>query len=77
MANAGSPNGLGTTEEIIIQQLSGDTDDTHRRHIIEADAIPIGEMNNRNKGNDIAEIGIKIFIFQSKKKDMEQSCFQC
>lgn len=68
MAHAGFPNGLGTTEEIIIGQLLGDTDETHRRLIIEVDAIPIGEMNYRNKGNDIAEIGIKICDFSIQEK---------
>lgn len=68
MAHAGFPNGLGTSEEVIIQQLSGDTDETHRRLIIEVGEVPVGEMNYRNKGNDIAEIGIKICDFSKQEK---------
>ena len=68
MAHAGFPNGLGISEEIIITKLSGDTDETHRRLIIEANDIPIGEMNYRNKGNAIAEIGIKICDFSEQER---------
>jgi RimJ/RimL family protein N-acetyltransferase len=68
MAHAGFPKGLGTSEEVIIQQLSGDTDEIHRRLIIEVDEVPIGEMNYRNKGNAIAEIGIKICDFSKQEK---------
>ncbi len=68
MAHAGFPNGLGTSEEIILQQLSGDTDETRRRLIIEVDGIPTGEMSYRNKGNGIAEIGIKICDFSKQEK---------
>lgn len=68
MAHAGFPNGLGTSEEIIVQQLSCDTDEIHRRLIIEVDGQPTGEMNYRNKGNNIAEIGIKICDFSKQEK---------
>jgi len=60
MAHAGFPNGLGETPDRICASLAEDSDETHRRHIIEIDGRPIGEMNYRNKGNRIAEIGIKI-----------------
>lgn len=60
MAHAGFPNGLGTTAETIAASLATDTDDTRRRHIIEENGVPIGEMNYRNAGNGTAEIGIKI-----------------
>lgn len=68
MEHAGFPKGLGTSEEVIIQQLSGDTDEFHRRLIIEIDEVPIGEMNYSNKGNGIAEIGIKICDFSKQEK---------
>ncbi len=68
MAHAGFPNGLGTSEEIIVQQISGDTDEIHRRLIIEVDGVPTGEMIYRNKGNNIAEIGIKICDFSEQEK---------
>ena len=68
MAHAGFPNGLGTSEEIIAQQLSGDTDEIHRRLIIEVDGVPTGELNYRNQGNGIAEIGIKICDFSKQEK---------
>lgn len=62
MAHAGFPNGLGISPEEIASSLSKDTDELHRRHIIEENGVPIGEMNYRNKGNGIAEIGIKICV---------------
>lgn len=60
MAHAGFPNGLSITDEQIASRLTRDTDKTGRVLIIEANGIPIGEMNYRNKGNLTAEIGIKI-----------------
>ena len=60
MAHAGFPNGLMTTEEKIINDISSDSDETRRRLIIEIDNTPAGEMSYRNVGNDTAEIGIKI-----------------
>lgn len=60
MAHAGFPNGTGETAEDIANSLKNDTDDTYRRLMIEFASIPIGEMNDRNKGEDTAEIGIKI-----------------
>ena len=68
MAHAGFPNGLSITNEEIAVQLSGDTDELHRRLIIEATNVPIGEMNYRNKCNGIAEIGIKICDFEKQEK---------
>jgi RimJ/RimL family protein N-acetyltransferase len=68
MAHAGFPNGIGTTEEEIIQKISGDSDDTCRRLIIEAESIPIGEMVYRNKGTAVAEIGIKICDFSKQER---------
>ena len=62
MAHAGFPNGLGITPEEIAASLAGDTDEFHRRHIIEENGLPIGEMNYRNKGGGVAEIGIKICV---------------
>jgi len=63
MAHAGFPNGLGTTADEIARSLATDNDETHRRHVLELDGKPIGEMNYRNKGGGIAEIGIKICDF--------------
>jgi len=60
MAHAGFPHGLDVSYEEIASSLSTDSDDTRRRLIIEVDDKPIGEMSYRNKGNKIAEIGIKI-----------------
>ncbi len=68
MAHAGFPNGLSTTEEVVAKQILSNTDDTHRVLIIEDDDKPIGEMNYRNKGNNIAEIGIKICDFSKQEK---------
>lgn len=68
MAHAGFPNGTGQTPESIAESLSNDTDDTHRRLMIEVDNAPVGEMNYRNKGNRVAEIGIKICDFSKQEK---------
>lgn len=59
MAHAGFPNGLGITVDEIISSLAKDTDE-HRRHIIEENGTPIGEMNYRTTESGAAEIGIKI-----------------
>ena len=67
MAHAGLPNGVGCTPEEIRESLAGDTDETHRRHIIELDGKPIGEMNYRNK-NGAAELSIKICDFSEQEK---------
>jgi len=67
MAHAGFFNGLGCTPEEISRDISTDTDRTHRRHIIELDGKPIGEMNYRRKGN-AAELGIKICDFSEQEK---------
>lgn len=67
MAHAGLPNGLGCTPEEIRESLASDTDESHRRHIIELDGTPIGEMNYRNK-EGAAELGIKICDFTQQEK---------
>lgn len=68
MAHAGFPNGLHTSTDQIVRELSTDSDDTYRRLIIEVSNIPVGEMSYRNKGNGIAEIGIKICDFSQQEK---------
>lgn len=68
MAHAGFPNGTGQTPSDIAESLQHDTDDTRRRLIIENSGIPIGEMNYRNSGGGIAEIGIKICNFSMQEK---------
>ena len=68
MAHAGFPNGLSITDEEIAESLSKDSDNTYRRLIIEADNLPVGEMNYRNIGNNTAEIGIKICDFSKQEK---------
>ncbi|MCL1786712.1 MAG: GNAT family N-acetyltransferase [Defluviitaleaceae bacterium] len=70
MAHAGFPNGLGTTADDIRQSLAKDTDNTHRRHIIAYDGTPIGEMNYRNMGHGVAEIGIKICDSTQREKGL-------
>jgi RimJ/RimL family protein N-acetyltransferase len=68
MAHAGFPNGLGTTAEKIRESLATDSDETGRRHIIELNQKPIGEMNYRNIGDKTAAIGIKICDFSQQEK---------
>lgn len=60
MAHAGYPNGLGTTEEEVKEQLEAERDETTRRHIILYRGRPIGEMNYRNLGDKKCIMGIKI-----------------
>ena len=60
MAHAGFPLGLGTSAEKIAEQVSNDTDETRRRLIIDCRGKSIGETSFTNKGDGIAEIGIKI-----------------
>ncbi len=67
MGHAGLPNGVGCTPDEIRESLAGDTDETHRRHVIELEGKPIGEMNYRNKGG-AAELGIKICDFTEQEK---------
>jgi RimJ/RimL family protein N-acetyltransferase len=68
MAHAGYPNGINTTIEKIEKQLFEETDETTRRFIIEINNVPSGEMNYKNKGNNIVEIGIKIYDFSEQEK---------
>ena len=70
MAHAGYPNGINTTPEEIRNSLEKDSDESHRRHVIELEGKPIGEMNYRNKGNKTAEIGIKICDFTMQEKGL-------
>lgn len=60
MAHAGFPNGIGQTEQEIAESLRKDTDLTRRRLIVEMDHVAIGEMNYRNQGGGVAEIGINL-----------------
>jgi RimJ/RimL family protein N-acetyltransferase len=60
MAHAGFPNGLGISPDSVAESLAKDVEGQHRRHIIEENGVPIGEMNYRSKGNGVVEIGIKI-----------------
>lgn len=52
----------------IADSIKNDTDGTHRRLIIEIDNLAVGEMNYRNKGNGVAEIGIKICDFSKQNQ---------
>lgn len=70
MAHAGFPNGIGESPEEIADSLKNDSDDTGRRLMIELNQVPIGEMNYRNKGEDTAEIGIKICDFSAQDKGL-------
>ncbi len=54
MAHAGFPNGLGTTEEKVIEGLC------NGKMVIEEGDRRIGECHYRNVSDGVAEIGIKI-----------------
>lgn len=68
MAHAGFPNGTGESAQEIAVTLGKDTDQTRRRLMIEIDNVAVGEMNYCNKGNQTAEIGIKICDFSKQNK---------
>ena len=57
MAHAGFPNGLGTTEEEVAEDIGTGA------LIIEEAGKPIGEANYRIVDDKVAEIGIKICVF--------------
>lgn len=60
MAHAGFPNGLGTTEEKICQEIASGRDATGRLLMILHDGVPVGETNYRRLDAISCEIGIKI-----------------
>ncbi len=60
MAHAGFPNGLGITEEAIIEKLEAQDIRNTCRHIIEYEGRPIGEMNYIRMNEKACEMGIKI-----------------
>ena len=70
MAHAGFPNGLNTTPDEVRENLSTNSDGTGQVLIIEIDHTPVGEMNYRNNGDDVASIGIKICEFSYQNKGM-------
>ena len=59
MAHAGFPNGLSISDQDIVALIDRPPD-ICARLIIEREGVPIGEMSYRDKGDRIAEIGIKI-----------------
>ena len=59
MAHAGFPNGIGISENQVVEMLKEDNA-LNRRLILELEDIAIGEMNYRTLQEKIAEIGIKI-----------------
>jgi RimJ/RimL family protein N-acetyltransferase len=67
MAHAGFPRGLNTSALEVTKQILK-SNDQFRLLIIEAEGIPIGEMNYRLVDPETAEIGVKIcdFGFQGK-----------
>lgn len=62
MEHAGFPQGLGTTEERIREQIASESEDTICRYIIEYDGTPIGETHRRYVSDGVCEIGIKICV---------------
>lgn len=74
MAHAGFPLGLGTTAKEIEKSIATDNDDSRRRLIIDYRGVPIGEMSYRNKGDHIAEIGIKICEEDYQNKGLGRIC---
>ena len=62
MAHAGFPNGLGTTEEEVAEHIGTGA------LIIEEAGKPIGEANYRIVDDKVAEIGIKICVFDCQNR---------
>ena len=62
MAHAGFPNGLGTTEEEVAEDIGAGA------LIIEEAGKPIGEANYRIVEDKVAEIGIKICVFDCQNR---------
>lgn len=62
MAHAGFPNGLGTTEEEVAEDIGTGA------LIIEEAGKPIGEANYRIVDDKVAEIGIKICVFDCQNR---------
>ena len=62
MAHAGFPNGLGTTEEEVAEDIGTGA------LIIEEAGKPIGETNYRIVDDKVAEIGIKICVFDCQNR---------
>ncbi|MCL2376037.1 MAG: GNAT family N-acetyltransferase [Defluviitaleaceae bacterium] len=69
MAHAGYYNGLGITTEQAAKSFAED-DEKSRRHVIEYDDKPIGEMNYRTPEDKVARIGIKICDFAVQEKGL-------
>ena len=63
MAHAGFPLGLSLSVNDVAESLKKDSDETGRRLMIEESGQPIGEMNYKNKGDGVAQIGIKILLY--------------
>ena len=70
MAHAGWPLGLGTTPGRVREQIAEESDETTRRHIIEYDGVPIGEMNYRDLGGNRCEMGIKICVADMRDRGL-------
>lgn len=62
MAHAGFPNGLGTSEEEVAEDIGAGA------LIIEEAGKPIGEANYRIVDDKVAEIGIKICVFNCQNR---------
>ncbi|WP_058304250.1 GNAT family N-acetyltransferase [Gorillibacterium timonense] len=67
MAHAGFPNGIGTTEQEVLNRILADNDSS-RRLILEVDGISIGEMSYSTVKENTAGIGIKICDFEQQEK---------
>ena len=75
MAHAGYPNGLGITEQKVVELIKTDND-LKRRLIIELNNVPIGEMSYRTLEGKTAEIGIKICNPSYQNKGYGSECLK-
>lgn len=70
MAHAGFPNGLGITEEKVIEGPG------NGRMVIEESDRLIGECNYRSIADGVAEIGIKICETDCQNRGVGRKIFQ-
>ena len=68
MAHAGSPKGIGTSKEVVMQQLKDELLKEKYRFMIEYNQKPIGEMCYIKEDYETVEIGIKICDLQYQNK---------
>lgn len=68
MCSVGFPKGLCITAQCVAADILCQEHQGRYQFIASLDNIPIGELNYKIKGKNIAEIGIKICVLSARKK---------